>query len=272
MYCPKCQRPLPEELPANCPHCGIDLTHLAVPHPDPSPEKENTGPVPVKAEKEDTGTVPVKAEKAPGGRNPLMIVFAAVLVVALLGALVFGGITLLGKKSGNRTNDAAASGDTGKQQETASSVKAPEPGIHTYEFVQSTCTWHEARQRAADSGGHLVCFETPEEYAYVLGLLEEQAPLCYFRIGARRDLEGTKYYWTDGADELFGQALNDDSAWCAAVWKEGEPNITWKDTVEAYVVLRYNWDTSAWDWIDVADAPSEGLNPETVGYIVEYEP
>ena len=314
MYCPHCQKALQEPIPAACPYCGEKLPAEAAagqtyapnqkpmnptPRPAEQPETDRQAVSQPKPAQEDTSRkepAVVKAEKTPGGRNPMMIVFAALLVVALLGALVFGAVSIFGKKSDEKkdsgkealsgtdavspdNNDADGSeNDPSDGKEAAEggsrpgSISAATPGIHSYEFVQDTCSWHEAQKLALKKGGHLACFETAEEYAYLLTLLPEQSPLCYFRIGARRDLEDTAYHWTDGDDRLFGETLNAQDAWCSDVWREGEPNITWKDTIEAYVVLCYNWDHQCWEWIDVADETSASLNAETVGYIIEYEP
>ncbi len=320
LFCPKCQRPLQEPIPRFCNSCGQDLTPLQAMaqaaaqkpasqapaqqeyapnqkplNPTPRPEDRDrtppqTTPLPISAEPEapapdrpGTPAVPVQA-RSPRRRNPLLIVFAAVLVVSLLGALVFGAVSLLKGRSGggDKEDSALSSGEAAPapaQENEAPSgsdsqamPKPPAPGIHTYELVQGTCTWHEAQRAAAEKGGHLVCFETREEYEHVLGLLQQDATLFYCRIGARRDLDSTEYRWVDQADATFGEVLNSEAAWCRDCWREGEPNITWKDTIEAYVVLRFNWDTNAWDWIDIPDEVSDGLKPEIVGYIVEYEP
>ncbi len=270
MYCTHCQKVLPEPIPGECPFCGEKLTEERLPRQSYAPNQEPLDPTPRPIgdqspvrEPEQGTPVPISAEKT-HGRNPMMIVFAAVLIVALLGALVFGAITLLGKKSGD------GSGKNGGSQ--AAAEKAPVPGIHSYEFVQDDCTWHEAQKKAVEKGGHLVCFETREEYEYVLGKLPKVPVLCYFRIGARRNLDATEYRWVDGSDAFFGEVLNSEDAWNADVWKEGEPNLTWSGVSEAYCVLRYDWDELTWNWVDAPDEVSESLDPETVGYIIEYEP
>ena len=145
-------------------------------------------------------------------------------------------------------------------------------GIHKYEFVKDACSWLEAQQKAKQLGGHLVCFETREEYDYVLEMLKAEASdLTYLRIGTRRKAESTEYYWVDQNSRNYGPCLNTAEIWCKDIWFTGEPTIEWEGTPEEYGVLSYNWDKKQWGWNDTADAISESFNPEIVGFIVEFE-
>ena len=146
-----------------------------------------------------------------------------------------------------------------------------EPGIHTYAFIQGTCSWNAARQDAIDRGGHLVCFETEEEYLYVLSLLEKEPDLCYLRIGARRDPDSEDYHWRDLNDRPYGPKLNSEDAWCSDTWHPGEPNLVWRGSEEAYCTLQYDWTTLVWGFNDIGNEVSSSLTPKTVGYIVEFE-
>lgn len=148
-----------------------------------------------------------------------------------------------------------------------------EPGIHSYEFVQSTCDWDEAWAAAREKGGHLVTFETEEEYRHVLELRGKKAPdLWYLRIGARRDDDQEAYYWRDGVCGPYGVRLDSEEAWCLSEWASGEPSLEWNGETETRCVLRYNWDRKAWELNDAGNEVSDSLNPDIVGYIIEYEP
>ena len=151
--------------------------------------------------------------------------------------------------------------------------KAPEPGIHKYEYVKDNCTWEEARENAVERGGHLACFETWEEYEYVLKDIAEKAPnLSYLRIGARRDPDGTEYYWVDQNNQFFGECLNSAQSWCVPVWADGDPTFSWKGSVEDRCIISYNWDLRKWVLNDIGNEVVQSLNQDMIGYIIEYEP
>lgn len=163
-------------------------------------------------------------------------------------------------------------GPVGTAAETTAPIPAPVPGIHRYEFVQSTCTWKEAQAAAVSAGGHLVCFETQEELNHVIDLLDNgDSGLYYLRIGGRRDEDGTDYHWVDGQDALFGPALDPASGWYGEIWMPGEPTIVWKEKPETVMTIEYDWEDRRWYWNDVGNQIAEGLDEAIVGYIIEFE-
>ena len=221
-------------------------------------------------------------------------VFRKILFVVLLIAVLFLAAFLLKKYEAKKRaeQNTAQGGEISAASAPASSAPAAsahassqtpvatteavkeayKPGIHSYEFIQDNCTWKEAQEKAAARGGHLVCFETSEEFDYVIKRMEKDAPgLYYMRIGARRNSKGTEYFWVDKTDSFYGECLNDPDSWCSSIWDSGEPTITWKGSAEDCCVVRYNWNLKKWTMIDVGNKVAESLNQDIVGFIVEYE-
>lgn len=185
------------------------------------------------------------------------IVFAIVFIVSIGLLLIWSGILPFNPKT-----------------ETESSAKKTfSPGLHSYEFVQNNCTWQKAQAEAIARGGHLACFETREEYEYVLKRMKEAAPdLYYVRIGARRESNGTEYYWVDQDNQFYGSCINSSDSWCSSLWNKGDPTFTWKGTEEECCVISYDWDEKKWELNDIAYKVSPDLNQDMIGYIIEYEP
>lgn len=112
-----------------------------------------------------------------------------------------------------------------------------------YEIVLDNCTWIEAQAAAAAKGGKLVTLETEDEYQYILHLIaEKDVSNAFFYLGARRDANGTEYHWTDRNNELYGEPLNAESAWCDSLWEPGDPNYEWNGDPETVVILYYRDD------------------------------
>ena len=106
----------------------------------------------------------------------------------------------------------------------------------------------------------------------MLSLLEQMdTQLCYLRVGARRDEGAQAYQWRDAGDLPYGPVLNTDDVWCAPLWMSGEPSFSWKGTEEICCVVEYDWDNQIWVWNDTPNEVSDALNPDTVGYIIEFE-
>jgi len=149
-------------------------------------------------------------------------------------------------------------------------------GIHRYEYAMLDGTWEDAYLICKAKGGHLVTFETQEEFDYVTSDLESKDQRGnMFYIGGRRDLSSRDYYWVDADNDLIGDPLNSLTAWNVNCWLTGEPSF--RDTTlgldEHVLDIFYYKDLGRWVWNDV---PNDLLSAVStyrgkIGYICEYE-
>jgi hypothetical protein len=91
--------------------------------------------------------------------------------------------------------------DPEAQVATSDKTKRPRPkdtvkfGGHTYALIKEPATWHVAKQRCEEMGGHLVMIETPQEEAFTVKLCESMVAW----VGASdEDTEGA-FRWIDGS-------------------------------------------------------------------------
>ena len=142
------------------------------------------------------------------------------------------------------------------------------PAESAYDFVLDNCSWTEAFQKARAAGGHLVRIDSLSEYTVILKEMDLRG-LDYvkFRIGARRNADGQKYYWVDDNNRFTGKQLNSSSSWAYDLWEPGEPSYEWNGTAEdvAEIVFR----NGNWYLNDTSDAVTVGLQ-YYYGYIIEY--
>lgn len=178
--------------------------------------------------------------------------------------------------------DSLSTGNNSVQTEnTQSNVQTeanniPQSGIHRYEYCLLDGTWEDAYRACLTKGGHLVTFETQEEYDYVVQELNnrnQQGDI--FFIGGRRDLDSRLYYWVDGSNNLIGTALNSADAWNAGCWLHDEPSF--EDTTlglqEHVLSIFYYDDLEKWVWNDVPNDEIGAIPSYSgkVGYICEHE-
>ncbi len=139
-----------------------------------------------------------------------------------------------------------------------------------YEIVISDASWDQALAAAKKKGGKLVCFESLEEYRFVLDLIQEEGKVddVFYSLGGRRDAKGKDYFWADENNKLYGKKLNGSGAWCAGCWESGEPNLEWNGRQEDAVMMYYSTAEARWAWYDGSGAYRN--SKRTYGYIIEY--
>ena len=188
-------------------------------------------------------------------RRIVRVVLTAVCALAAC-ALILGAVWVIGYYSLWKAQQSLE--DTGELRR------------ESYEIVVSDVSWEEALAHAREKGGKLACFESMEEYRFVLGLIAETGRVenMYFSLGGRRDPDGDDYYWVDANNKPYGKPLNGKGVWCCDCWGPGEPNLIYEDRQETVVVLYYNNAEARWAWYDGSDTYR---NPKkTYGYIIEY--
>lgn len=80
-------------------------------------------------------------------------------------------------------------------------------GGHTYALIKEPATWHVAKQRCEEMGGHLVCLASPQEEAFVVKL----AGRNNVWIGAANELGETDWKWLNGSNLNRGNWSFNDS-------------------------------------------------------------
>ena len=186
-------------------------------------------------------------------RRIVRIVLIAACILAAA-ALILGAIYVM-RNTGLWKNQPEQEGDLKKEN---------------YEIVISDISWEDALADAKAKGGKLACFESMEEYRFVLGLIAETGNVenMYFSLGGRRDPYGDTYYWVDADNKTYGKPLNGKGGWCDECWGPGEPNLIYKERPETVIVLYYNNSEARWAWYD---GSATYRNPKkTYGYIIEY--
>ena len=268
MFCRYCGAEIPSDAKF-CEKCGSAVEHSS---PDRSGPPVAAQPLPDEP--------PTQAKKK---KKRVWIAAAAVAAIMIIAGSLAALFLILGNNESTGDHDVPSTGpyvSAAPPEETESSapteeVSAPVPAEtaepeHRYAFVVDGCTWTEAQNKAIEAGGRLACFETREEYERVLRELDnDNNRSIAYRIGARRETGGTKYYWTDGADRLYGECLNDDGSYAFELWLPGEPSYHLEERSEQYLTIYYDADLDAWVWSDVADAVY-GHDMTKYGYIIEY--
>lgn len=144
-------------------------------------------------------------------------------------------------------------------------LPAYKKGIHTYDYIIRDCTWDEAAVACHEAGGHLVTFETGEEYEYVLSQINRDQSAIYM-IGGR-SLDGT-YRWLSPIGFNMNEKCNDRGE-----WMKGEPSFSDGDVTEDRMIMFYLKKENRWVWNDVPNdiIAANGSYSGKLGYICEYE-
>ncbi len=71
-------------------------------------------------------------------------------------------------------------------------------GGHEYAAIKDQLSWHNAKKRCEEMGGHLVVSETPEEEQFVLALCRQPKDRFGCWIGATNEDQQDKWMWVTG--------------------------------------------------------------------------
>lgn len=258
-----------------CKYCGFEL----------STDAKFCYQCGMKVENEDILKYDQKHLKNKGNAEyKILIVVAIFLIVGLLGGyskIIEKSQKHVGTESKNNTSFFGEKDTDGwftdqelETQEVEDVYDTAEGGIHRYGFFVDDCTWSEAFEKAREQGGYLVHINSYEEYSNIIDQIYQYGyENIQFRIGGRREIGSTDYYWVDENNKTYGDRINDSSYWVFNEWMSGEPSFIDNEIEENCLEFYYNKKQERWVWNDVPDdiisiVPYYSGN---IGYIVEYE-
>lgn len=132
-----------------------------------------------------------------------------------------------------------------EQEPESQPIKRPRPkdvvkfNGHTYALIRETATWHVAKQRCDEMGGHLVCMETPKEIAFVADMCNRASLDAW--VGITKE-EGA-WKWVTGQPATIPGAAVDNAG-------DIEHHIHWSTGIR-------NWNDGPAGW--------------KFGYVVEWD-
>jgi hypothetical protein len=212
------------------------------------------------------------------GPNKIVIVIAIVILLALVAGLVWYLVFRNTDETMNEEIDTeiveeSELDNTDTEIETPEIVEEPiQPekatyaeGIHEYSLLMADCTWDEAKAMCQENGGHLVTFETDEEYQHVLSMIDSNRDNYYYIGGTCFE---DKYYWI--APEGVNNSVSLESR---GNWMQGEPSYTDGTNVEDKMGIFYYKKENRWVWNDVPNSVLDVVDSYrgSLGYICEYE-
>lgn len=301
MFCEKCGSKLSDDS-RFCENCGAMVSVPKV-YQQPMEKTIRVSPprvveAPKRSKEEPVKEKKVKEPKEPNNkrvRNIIIGVVVFLLLAALAGVAAFIFLGKDDKKTEVNTESETVLVDPETEkiedslQEEADLLKEPEAepepepeipydvtegGIHRYTFVVDDCSWTEAAQKARERGGYLARINSEEEFQYLLGRISElDLGKIQFRVGGRRNLGSTEYYWVDENDQTYGNMLNAPDYWLSTHWMANEPSFQDGETEECYLEFFYSSKYESWLWNDVPD-DVVSIVPSYSGYlgfIIEYE-
>ena len=124
---------------------------------------------------------------------------------------------------------------------------------HSYKFFPDVLTWHQAKDRCEEMGGHLAVIETDEENNFLAAFAEKSIPkrhdLDGVWVGATDEHKEGEWKWTNGNPLAFTK------------WGPGQPNN--KQNEEHYLMLFLQ--THEW-----SDQPDRSVQ-HTVYFVCEWD-
>ena len=96
----------------------------------------------------------------------------------------------------------------------AAKAKAPKDAVrfgnHAFLLIKDPATWHIARKRCEEQGGHLAILRTPEELEFGMDICKAGGIKSAW-VGATDELAEGKWKWVDGSDAAITGSAIDNS-------------------------------------------------------------
>lgn len=122
-------------------------------------------------------------------------------------------------------------------------------GGHHYKAYYERISWHAAKKKCEDLGGHLATITSAEENEFVLGILNPDRNILYWLGGSDDETEG-QWQWVTGEAFTF------------TLWNSGEPNGGRR---ESFLQVTTFWN-NRWGWNDAT--PDENSSN---AYVCEWD-
>ncbi len=158
------------------------------------------------------------------------------------------------------------------EEEAAEEEEEESEAPHTYDYIVKDLTWDQAFAECREWGGHLVTFESDEEFRDVLEALNQKdlTGISFF-VGGKRDAGSKEYRWVNEDGDYFGEAVNGGDY--SGYWLENEPSFSDGDNEETRMDLIFRSKADTWYFNDIPNdilAVSDSFSGK-IGYICEYE-
>ncbi len=271
MKCPKCNREIEREGAKFCPHCGTELvdTYAADEAVDNNYNNYNSY-------NNYNNYTAAKNQSEANKKSNIAIAIAAAAAVVIFGFII--GNYIINQNSYNsKTEDAYVDSDENYIHNQADNkVIITEPATEAttkepaYAVYFEDISWYEAENKCFDMGGHLVTFDTQEEFNKVINIISEYDLKSVYYIGGFRDQNSNDYYWIDSDGFGYGEPINNLTSWLP-----GEPSFYDKDTGLTEDCVNLFYSSSVGRWV-INDIPNDYLSVASykagrVGYICEID-
>jgi hypothetical protein len=120
------------------------------------------------------------------------------------------------------------------------STPEPDPPDNTYQLIDATMTWHQAKQDAESRGGYLATVNSSAEWNNIINQIGSSLQHRDAWIGATDEGDEGRWRWVSGEE------------WTFARWGSGQPNNANDAQHYAHAVCT-DPDSASWFWDDLSD-------------------
>lgn len=113
-------------------------------------------------------------------------------------------------------------------------------GGHEYALIEEKATWHVAKRKCEEMGGHLAVLETPDEVARLTALCQAAKTTAWF--GASDEEQEGEWLWINGSKVQFEFRRDNSGGTEHYLGCYGEGS-SWEDLGDARFSFVCEWDT-----------------------------